>query len=450
MGNKVIKDTPLQARTRDPASFFETPDEEILLLIKHDFEPELERLKRAYSLRDGDTSATSSPSPSQILFKQQYDEVNRTLVGVLALKWIYTQEYDTFVDTQPAPVRLSRNSFDWMHGLFVERIRDPEDLYLVITSIVVNDLGKDSRLAKDYQDRTGEDISSLNHDIILIKAVKANLVDCLGRLSKEAQDDIIRGMELGAEFNFGQLAQAENTPACLSSLLAMRGHERAFQYRFMEQLLDIAGAAGHTDWTCAKKLIQPIFDAYYSVYGAAMGIISGDLSLRGGYDLVLRRRVALLQDKGLRGLDVNTRDDRALARILCMGGVADLETAKLYEKVWTSLHDSTRTALVESLNVDGSLDRPAVQPTYFPALLTQSLNTFKAEAVEDRERALGSVLRYLERVVTATDRPAGSVTVIERNVLHILKEVVQSPEFAVDPPILERAAVPKGVVAKRD
>jgi hypothetical protein len=133
-----------------------------------------------------------------------------------------------------------------------------------------------------------------------------------------------------------------------------------------------------------------------------------------------------------------------------MGGVADLETAKLYEKVWTSLHDSTRTALVESLNVDGSLDRPAVQPTYFPALLTQSLNTFKAEAVEDRERALGSVLRYLERVVTATDRPAGSVTVIERNVLHILKEVVQSPAFAADPTILERAAVPKGVVAKRD
>jgi hypothetical protein len=30
----------------------------------------------------------------------------------------------------------------------------------------------------------------------------------------------------------------------------------------MEQLLDIAGAAGGMGWTCAKKLIQPIFDVY--------------------------------------------------------------------------------------------------------------------------------------------------------------------------------------------
>ncbi|KAB5529075.1 hypothetical protein GE09DRAFT_406985 [Coniochaeta sp. 2T2.1] len=445
------KQTPLQVRTRNAESFFAIPDADILLLIRDDFQAELERLKRAYSLRNGDTSPSASPSPSQILFGQQYDEINRTLVGVLALKWLYNNQYDTFVGSQPEAVRLSHSAFEWMHNFFKEAIKEPEDLYMLITSMVVNDLGKDSMLAEDYQDLTGEDISALNHDMILIKAVKAGLVPCLGRLRKEAKDDIIRGMELGAEFNFGQLAQAENAPACLSSLLAMRGHGKAFQFRFMEQLLDIAGAAGHTDWTCAKKLIQPIFDAYDNVYDAAMGIISGGLSLRDGYDLVLRRRAKLLRDKGFRQLDVDGQDDRALTRILCMGGVADLQTAQLYDDVWasgdTQLSASTRESLVRALNVDGSTDEPAVQPTYMPALLTQAVKTFEGN-IEGQKRALTTTLRYLEKVMTATDRPDGVASVIERNVLGILKEVVQSPEFAADPTVLERADVPQGVIAK--
>ncbi|OIW22520.1 hypothetical protein CONLIGDRAFT_658239 [Coniochaeta ligniaria NRRL 30616] len=442
MGSISGDATPLQLRTQDAA--------DMLPLIRDDFAPELERLKRAYSLRNGESCPPASPSPSQILFGQEYDEINRTLVGVLALKWLYTKQYETFVGSQAKSVRLSHSSFEWIHGFFTKAITGPEDLYMLITSMVVNDLGKDSRLALDYQDRTGDDISSLNHDMILIKAVKAGLVPCLNRLRKEVSEDIIRGMELGSEFNFGQLAQAENAPACLSSLLAMRGQEKAFNFRFMEQLLDIAGAAGHVDWTCAKKLVQPIFDAYEAVYHAAMGIISGGLSLRGGYDLVLHRRAVFLRNRGMRQLDVESPDDRALARILCMGGVADLDTAELYEGVWSiMLSDSTRKALISSLNIDGSVDEPAIQPTYMPALMTQAVKIFEGN-IEAQERALASALRYLERLMTATDRPEGTVSVIERNVLDILKEVVQSTEFKADPTVLERADIPRGVAAKRD
>lgn len=443
--SSITDNTPLQLRTRDPASFFTASDTDILLLVRDDFAPELERLKRAYSVRDSDSSPSSSPSPSQILFGQQYDEVNRTLVGVLALKWIYTKQYETFVGSQPPPVRLSHKSFEWMHIFFTEAISQPDDLYMLITSMVVNDLGKDSSLALEYRDQTGEDITSLNHDIILIKAVKAGFVKCLDRLGKQDREDIIRGMELGSEFNFGQLAQAENAPACLSGLLAMRDLDKAFKYRFMEQLLDIAGAAGHTDCTCAKKLSQPIFDAYQSVYKAALGIIASRLSLREAYDLVLRRRTHLFP-KGY--IDVNNGpQERALARILCMGGVADLDTFNLYRAVFLEVA-ATSESLVHALNVDGSVDEPAVQSTYMPALMTQAVKTFEGNADAQR-RALTSVLRYLDRVMNAEDRPEGRVTVIERNVLAVLKEVVQSPAFAPDPTILDRAEVPKGVAAKR-
>jgi hypothetical protein len=131
-----------------------------------------------------------------------------------------------------------------------------------------------------------------------------------------------------------------------------------------------------------------------------------------------------------------------------MGGVADLDTAELYEEVWSMMLDvPTREALIKSLNIDGSVDDPAVQPTYMPALITQAVKTFEGD-IKAQRQALESSLRYLKRVMTTTDEPEGRVSVIERNVLGILKEVVQSPEFVDDPSILERADVPKGVAAK--
>lgn len=83
--------------------------------------------------------------------------------------------------------------------------------------------------------------------MILIKAVDAGLVHCLDRLSGDQKQEVVCGLRLGAKFNFGQLAQAENAPACLSSLMDMKSHPRAFHLHFLEQLLDMAGAAGHMD-----------------------------------------------------------------------------------------------------------------------------------------------------------------------------------------------------------
>lgn len=431
--------------TIDANSFFAISDEDVLCLIRDTFPEELNRLKRAYSTGTKSTPYPSSPSPSQILYGTEYDEVNRTLVGILALRWIHDGKYETFVGTQPEPVRLMRESFDWMRSLFANGIKKATDLYALVTSMVVNDLGKDPQLAADYHDRTGADISDLNHDMILVRAVKAGLVECLDRLPPEHRADIIRGMELGAEFNFGQLAQAENAPACLSSLIDMRGEKRSFELRFMEQLLDIAGAAGHMDWTCAKKLIEPIFEAYCNVYDVATAIISDGLRVRDGYELILTRRSAMLHRKGFRALDIRDPKDRALMRLLCMGGVADLETARLYDSAWNFLDELTKSSLVHSLNVDGSIIEPAVQPTYMPALLAQCVNATESRTWDEKLKMLQSILHYLARVMTVTEKPKGPVSVIERSVLIVLKNVV---DFQADPGILDRTDVPKCTIAK--
>ncbi|KAJ5168398.1 uncharacterized protein N7482_003992 [Penicillium canariense] len=421
-----------------PDSLFALSEQALVHLVYKEFPSEIDRLRRAYSIRDPEWTPPSTPSPSYILYQENYDEVNRTLVGFLALRWIHNAQYEVFVGSQSPELRLTKESFDWIRSYYVQAIPDAKTLYALITSIIINDLGKDPELALDHQKLTGEDISNLNHDHILLKAYGAGLVPALERHSAQEKDDMVLAIELGAFFNFGQMGQAENAPAALSGLLRMEGRQRSFQLRFMEQLLDIAGAAGHMDWTCAKKLNQPIFESYRNVYDACEGVIDGRFSSRQGYDLVLIRRAEFIQSKGFRLLNVEEDQyERALMQLLCMGNVTTKETADLYEASLASLEPEAKNALVYALNVDGSVGEPAIQPTYTPALLS----------LIKTQKELTAVFEYLSRVMSVKARADPSAILVERSVLGVLKRHVESDEFREDPSILGHVEVPDDVTA---
>ncbi|KAI0554764.1 hypothetical protein F4679DRAFT_595303 [Xylaria curta] len=332
---------------------------------------ELERLKRAYSIPDPNATPPSAASPSQILFGNQFNEVNRTLVGLIALRWIYNDQYDNFRGTQSDPVALTRESFNWIRQVFQAGLTSDDDLIALITSII-------------------------NHDLILLKAAEAGLVPSFDRLPKNDKADVLRGMRLGAEFNFGQLVHAENIP-----------------------LLDIAGASGHEDWTCAKRFLQSTLRR------------TGTMGLRDAYDLVLGRRSWMLREKGFRHLDIADADDRALTRLLCMGGVANLSAAQLYESVWIDLEAETKTLLIADLNVDGS-DQPAVLPTYAPSLMRKGVDVNGPGSTNEKRKRLRSLLRYLCRVLKLTDT-------------HINGSVV---DFWANPTVFESKDVPNGAIAQ--
>ncbi|GFF50374.1 hypothetical protein IFM46972_09031 [Aspergillus udagawae] len=433
----------LQAACAHPDSLFTLPEADLLRLVYKEFPQEIDRLKRAYSVRPRHPStAPNTPSPSYILYQKNYDEVNRTLVALLTLRWIHTGQYEIFVGSQPPELRLSSSSFDWIRKFYAQVIKSPNDLYILITSVVINDLGKDPQLASDCRDLTGKDVATLNHDAVLLNACTTaqSLIPALAHFSApQDRDKLIMGIKIGALFNFGQLAQAENAPACLSVFQTMEAprHRHSFQLRFMEQLLDVAGAAGHLDWTCAKTLIQPVFNAYCDVYDACEGVMAGTLDVRSGYDLVLARRADRLHSTGFRLLHVEEdREDRALMRVLCMGSVTSPDTARRYEAAWRTLSNAIREALVNDLNIVGSKDEPAVQPTYMPALLC---------SVHDDQRALTCALGYLARVMGATKNLTDSTpVVVERSVLGVLKQYIENRDF--DPTVLERVDVPDAAV----
>ncbi|KDN64623.1 hypothetical protein CSUB01_11806 [Colletotrichum sublineola] len=61
-------------------------------------------------------------------------------------------------------------------------------------------------------------------------SVKAGLIHSVDGLPQRHKEEIICGIELGAGFNPGQLAQAENAPASPSILQEMKGHQTQFDF----------------------------------------------------------------------------------------------------------------------------------------------------------------------------------------------------------------------------
>ncbi len=448
--------------------FFTVDEHTILNQIKDAFEPEFERLKAAKAVEGTDqqralaNGKVESPSPSEILYGCNYDEVNRTLVGILALRWIHNRDYERFTSPQPRETRLTKDSFAWLYELFATGIKDLGDLFALVLSMVINDLGKDPNLEEDYYFQTRNRLPDQNHDSLLLEAAKAGMVPALDYLDAQKRQEVMLGLELGSELNAGQLAQAESVPVNLEGLLNMRGQEHAFNLKFMEQILDVAGALGHLDSSGSKNFIEPVFQAFKTVHEVSLDIIAGNSNPRQGYDKVLTKRGNLLQVKGFRRLSVSDREERALLRLLTMGRTADKPQAELFQKSFHALDGVNKEQLVKGLNIDGNINETAVLPYYMPAIISTTLENTKDSDAEVKRRALTSLMRYLAKVLGSAENdlagaPEGIIfsserempgIIIERN-MSKAQDVINSPEFKNNPDLLDTLPIPDGQILQR-
>ncbi|OAP57950.1 hypothetical protein AYL99_07040 [Fonsecaea erecta] len=446
-------------------NFYSLDENTFLHQIKDAFSPELERLKCVRAVEGTDeqrataNGKTDALSPSQALYGINYDEVNRTLVGILALRWVHNRDYERFIRPQVPESRLTKESFEWLHNLFEKGIEDSDDLLALVVSMVINDLGKDANLEEDYYFKTRHRLEDQNHDSVLLAAAKAGMITALRYLTPEKRQEVMLGLELGSELNAGQLAQAESVPVNLEGLLTMRGHEHAFELKFMEQILDVAGALGHLDPRGSKSFIEPVFQAFKTVHEVSLDIIAGRSNPRQGYDKVLTKRGNMLYIKGFRRLSVSDQEDRALLRLLTMGRTTNKEQAELFSKAFNALDKRNKDQLVTGLNVDGN-NETAVLPYYMPAIISTTLENTKDSDEETKRRALTSLMRYLAKVLgnpgndlTAVPEYAGYAgevpgIIIERN-MSKAQDVINSAEFKNNPDLLDALDIPDGQILQR-
>lgn len=425
-------------------------DKNALHLLHGAFGPELERLRHATAAsepgspgcspveREGEDDRDRT-SPSRRLLGADYDEVNRTLTGMLALKWILSADYDAFSRCQTPSSRLRQESFATLKRYFHDVLLTPEDVYAVLVAVVVNDLGKDPGLAQEITARVGK---KLNHDTVVYEAAKADMIPCMRQLDPGTRDTIMLGLQMGSQLNAAQLAQAENVPGNLEGLLKMGGHRHAFSLKFLELLLDVAGAAGHADGSCAKMLTEPVFQTFMAARDALVEIMAGQSTLRAGYDRVLLKRDSMLRETGFRALSISQPEERALLRLLTMGRTVDKAQAELFAGAFYALAQSTREQLVDGLSVDGYQDGTAILPYYMPAIMSEGIKNMRGMEASAQQDGLGSLMRFLARVVRGTKPAPGQPGVVKERNLLFARDTIRSEAFRKNPGVLDDLQFP--------
>src|SRR6186713_332332 len=134
-------------------------------------------------------------SPSRLLFNEDYPEVNRSLVGMLTLKWLIADEYDAFSIGQPAKIKISKESFQRLRKLFLDDLQSAGEVYALFVSTIVNDLGKDPEFDSDFISRFYEK-SRPNHDKLVHMAAKDGRLELIREFPEghESRRNLLLGL----------------------------------------------------------------------------------------------------------------------------------------------------------------------------------------------------------------------------------------------------------------
>jgi hypothetical protein len=137
-------------------AFFDISEDALLVQIQDEFTCEFERLKNVKVAHRSLPIVTSIQSPSQLLYGKDYAEINGTLVGVLALRWIKVGDYERLVGNEEESLKPQPESLQWIQQVFENGIKSHDDLYALVMSLLIDNLGKDPDLARDYERKTGK------------------------------------------------------------------------------------------------------------------------------------------------------------------------------------------------------------------------------------------------------------------------------------------------------
>ncbi|MCJ1285794.1 hypothetical protein MMC26_005135 [Xylographa opegraphella] len=430
------------------AKLFALNDLDAVNLFGATFAPELSSLKNAAPTVESSPIKTTEefgPFPSQLLFHEDYAEVNRTIVGMLALKWLVAGDYDAFTGQQFPAAKLRRESFDQLRELFMSGLKTEDDVYALLVATVVNDLGKDPDMPEKAIQFLQDYPPNPNHDMVVYIAAKHGMLPLINESEGTASHQkLMQGLLFGSEVNIAQLAQAESAPSTLRHVKEiMAGQEHAFTLKFMELILDVAGADGHHDARCAKPMIEPVFQGYMVARQALMDIVQDKCSAREGYDQVLCHRARLLAKNGFTALSVHDPYERALLRLVTMGRTTTKDQASWFDQAFRSLSYRVRQALSQGLNVDGIDDGVAIIPYYMPALFSETLKTTSKSSADGKVTALASLMRFLARIFAGTKPVPGAKSEVIECSVAFAQHVIKSQDFKNNPNILDDLVIPE-------
>jgi len=404
----------MSLRTKDIRHLSEL---ELIEIIGDEFNAELQHLRRATPSAEsiGLAPGDRHDSPSYRLYGEDDAEVNRTMLSILALKWILIGDYESLTEAQAGPIKLGRNSFFQMSTFFKQCLPTLNDVYLLIVATIVADVGKDPGLAGEIEAQSGSKVNG-NHDFLVYEAAKLDLLPCLtvGNLESSDRQDIMLGLKFAANFNIPQLAQAENVPGSLKAVSSFKSRSRAIQLKVMEVFLDVAGAAAQKSLKGSLTMTEDVYHTYMTAIGALTEFIHEPIITETQcYNKILKAKSDTLACTGFgKTLRTERPSDRALLRLLCMGRVSTVKMAHHYQAAFNQLGDLHHDS-VTRLNATGlTEDDPAIIPYYAPALFARIMTIWhdQVEQQQNGQQWLVSALSYTMRLLSTVCKPSTSGT----------------------------------------
>lgn len=431
---------------------FDLEQKEYISVIYKAYRREIEYLKTAWVAPVKSGPQYRTLPPSDFLFGKRYGEVDRTLTGIYALRWIHHNDYESYTQNQPLETKLSLATFQEMRQLFQKYDR-PEDILTLIMMQMTNDLGKSKNLQNLYdQEHPGRMESQVNHDMMMYYVVRDHpeLVPSFQRLPVGEQSLVSRLLCVSAEFNPAQLVQSECPP---EAMLILQEQDWSFDLaeeeldrKFLELLLDLSGALGQIDHEGAKTMTEPVVRSLLHALKMSKAVARNRLTVAEAYYQVLEQRLDLLKEAGWDGnLDIRHSDrDFAKTRLFCMGRVDTKTKAEFFDQVYENLATQVQRDLEWGLRIDHNIAR---QATYMPGMIANCNTT----------EQLTALFHYLSRVLFIKQSDLDElghyddIVILERDVMWTIGDIVKQQAFKEQPSqyINEETALPKLQVLKR-
>lgn len=459
-------------------TFFRHDDSTVFAALDRAFFQELHYLRASYATTYPDSATTTTSSPSEVLYDDKlFAEINRTLNGIQALRWLHNDDYEAFTHNQIQSVKLSRTSFQQLRQFFATGLRNFEDTDALFTLIVMqmtNDLGKSTRLqdAVAAQLPPTEPLSG-NHDMVMLQVLRhaESLVPSFQNIPRRWRNSMERLVVLSANFNPAQLIQGECPPAAMDTLIEFTLTPDEIDMKFMELFLDMSGAAGHKNHEGALVMTEPTFQGMMKARNLSMEVTQRHMTSLEAYYEMLQFRIDIIGDARGRLSEFErwTSKDFALARLLCMGRVVDAETADTYMHAFENLDEEIQKKLQIGLGASGTYTEGSpsgirgrssasrlwgIQPTYMPSVLALVKSP-------NMEAKLAALFTYLADVLHISlgdladdaglrlEELPDQIEIVERDV-RFLDETVKSKAFDIRPSaaLLFEAGMPKAQIAK--
>ncbi len=362
---------------------------------------------------------------------KQLVELNRTLVGVLALRWLYYDDHEAFTECQSGRHKLTRPTFNKLRDYTRSVIGDVTTetgrarYQAMETLVVINDLGKIQKIVDEVQRRSGT--TDVDHDHVLLMVLERypELSQSFQRLPQHLQELIVRGLR--TDFNVAQFLQTESVAGNLRGLEGV--DQDTIDFWMLHALADIAGAAG-ANVQNGSATIDELTAQNFLLAADCVRDIGPNNTIDDVYNAYLRGRARRYR------LNIDDPEDGpvqwAHARLCCMLRVPDftesegwarerIQVAHVGRALSRRLNDHEslihRKILIKELKETGTGDSHAILLYYTPALLqkiVQACVRAGAQPQDAIETALTILAKEYQqvRIARRSKAPESGVTTI--------------------------------------